>query len=168
MFCNTMQSLHMWWMLAIFFLSYWKSKGKRLYNIVENCSLRKVPPSSLAACLCVCFVAIQLECRSPTVPPQWPISLPCLSLVDWGLCSLGCKMETRGWSHYLSRLHPFFSLSLSDSVFLFFFHTAGFSAMWFVPACCFFPSNTHSLQTFLPLSPPLVFTSSVNLMRTAL
>lgn len=54
-------------------------------------------PLSASACQCVCFLAILLECWSPTVPPQRPISLHCLGMLNeiFALRGAGWRREVR-------------------------------------------------------------------------
>lgn len=138
--------------LAIFLKSYWKREAERWYYMVAGCSLRRVPQSSLHSLsvrLFCCDSLRALVSHSPTtVAHLSSFSLP----IECDLCSLGCKMETRGLSHYLSQLPPC-SLFLSVSV----LHVAVVSTVLLVSP----GFSLDPLQTFLPPSSPFVFGRTV-------
>lgn len=117
------------------------------------------------ACQCVCFVAILLQCWSPTVPPQWPISLLCLSLLNeiFALWGAGWRRGVRAITRLSSILPLALSLPQSSSFSLY----CGIFCYFVCPFLLFRSLMSHATSSSVSsvrLQTPML---SVKLRRTA-
>lgn len=100
------------------------------------------------ACQCVCFVAVLSECWSPTVPPQRPISLLCLRLLNEIFALQGARWRRGVWAITCLTALSFLSPPVRLSLPLFLWIVA-LSALLFVSFYCIHPTLSWSIYSFV-------------------